>query len=284
MALTLRPSNLAAVERGVDDLNLPLSVPSGPPPEPFTELNPELNVEALELNVEIQPRAISELKSIGELNSRVVMDLRSIAAMTSEERDAYLSIPENFERAMSAMQNDLRTMTPEEMMQITAGLDDNPICEDASGRVLCERHKREICQICCTDQRVGNVLRARFKDREPSEADIAAVQAGFYAESDAFHAAMRARGLQVVGGTQRMQDLFDEFTGGRWKPQGGVKSTTRMPVHTCAACGAGGFPESPLQVCSRCRSVSYCSIACQKRAWKAHKPACRPPEVPSSSK
>lgn len=40
----------------------------------------------------------------------------------------------------------------------------------------------------------------------------------------------------------------------------------------CAApCGEGG---SPLQRCSRCRSVAYCGPACQRAHWKQHKGAC----------
>lgn len=167
-------------------------------------------------------------------------------------------------------------MTPEEMMHIVTALDDDPICEDSSGKVLCEKHKREVCQICCCDHRVGNVLRHRFHGRKLSESTIATVQAEFYAESDAFHAAMRARGLQVVGGTARMQELFDEFTGGRWKPVASVGKTDRVAVHVCAGCGTGGVQERPLLLCGRCRSVSYCSVGCQRKAWAEHKPACKP--------
>ena len=204
------------------------------------------------------------------------MSLRDVAAMLPAERDTFLSDPDNFKQALGSMRSDLGGMTYEEMMQVMTSLDDDPICKDSEGRTLCDKHKREVCQVCCIDHRVGNTLRVRFADRETSEKDIAAIQSEFYAESDAFHANMRARGIAVVGGTQRMQDLFDDFTGGRWAPSRGKASpkTQRMAFHSCAGCGVGGFADRPLLVCGRCRTVSYCSVDCQKQAWKKHKTTC----------
>eukprot|EP00662_Eupelagonemidae_sp_cell21_P057811 gene57811-biopygen43991 len=40
----------------------------------------------------------------------------------------------------------------------------------------------------------------------------------------------------------------------------------------CAGCGEKG---EKLRRCTGCRSVWYCSAACQKGHWLAHKPACR---------
>lgn len=37
----------------------------------------------------------------------------------------------------------------------------------------------------------------------------------------------------------------------------------------CASCG-----KSAALMCSRCKSVSYCSVECQARAFKAHKVPC----------
>ena len=42
-------------------------------------------------------------------------------------------------------------------------------------------------------------------------------------------------------------------------------------VRQCAHC-----PAVATMTCSRCRNSSYCSADCQKRAWKAHRPACIP--------
>ena len=42
-----------------------------------------------------------------------------------------------------------------------------------------------------------------------------------------------------------------------------------------AACAAAGCTsEEASSVCSRCKSVRYCSRECQRADWKAHKPAC----------
>ena len=44
-----------------------------------------------------------------------------------------------------------------------------------------------------------------------------------------------------------------------------------MAGEVCAACSAAG---SDLLQCSRCRAVSYCGPACQRRHWRAHKAQC----------
>ena len=41
----------------------------------------------------------------------------------------------------------------------------------------------------------------------------------------------------------------------------------------CQKCGGLGKPK--LLVCSSCKSVSYCSVDCQKADWKTHKGTCR---------
>lgn len=45
----------------------------------------------------------------------------------------------------------------------------------------------------------------------------------------------------------------------------------------CAACGATSKKDGqPLAVCSVCKSVGYCSTACQKADWKAvHRRECQ---------
>lgn len=42
----------------------------------------------------------------------------------------------------------------------------------------------------------------------------------------------------------------------------------------CSHCGAGG---SKLQRCAKCRLAYYCSPACQRAGWAAHRPHCRTP-------
>ena len=56
----------------------------------------------------------------------------------------------------------------------------------------------------------------------------------------------------------------------------------------CAACGGGAPPGKKLKRCTGCRQVSYCSVECQRAAWKAHKPFCvrvaaEPPPVKPSA-
>jgi uncharacterized Fe-S cluster-containing MiaB family protein len=53
---------------------------------------------------------------------------------------------------------------------------------------------------------------------------------------------------------------------------------------TCAACGyASGTSGAALKKCSRCKSVKYCSEACQRTHWRVHKPSCAAAAGPSAS-
>ena len=45
------------------------------------------------------------------------------------------------------------------------------------------------------------------------------------------------------------------------------------PEKRCQKCGGLGKPK--LLVCGSCKSVSYCSVDCQKADWKTHKGTCR---------
>jgi len=46
----------------------------------------------------------------------------------------------------------------------------------------------------------------------------------------------------------------------------------------CDKCGKRpGYDDPPLKVCSRCKKARYCSVDCQKAAWKEHKPGCKAP-------
>lgn len=47
--------------------------------------------------------------------------------------------------------------------------------------------------------------------------------------------------------------------------------------HVCKVCQARTKPDGGVLLqCSRCRSIKYCSVACQRKDWPIHKPACIP--------
>ena len=49
----------------------------------------------------------------------------------------------------------------------------------------------------------------------------------------------------------------------------------KLEESSCAECGAKPPGKKRLNRCVGCSIVEYCSIACQKKAWKGHKVACR---------
>ena len=52
-----------------------------------------------------------------------------------------------------------------------------------------------------------------------------------------------------------------------------------LPASQCSAVGClrtSAADGAPLQRCSRCMSVRYCSATCQRAHWKSHKPDCIP--------
>lgn len=51
-------------------------------------------------------------------------------------------------------------------------------------------------------------------------------------------------------------------------------------VTHCGSCKKGNVT---LSKCSRCKSVAYCSVACQKAAWPTHKATCKAPAAASGS-
>ncbi|TFY66981.1 hypothetical protein EVG20_g4108 [Dentipellis fragilis] len=54
-----------------------------------------------------------------------------------------------------------------------------------------------------------------------------------------------------------------------------LESIGRDPAaHKCSVCRGKGKPK--LKACTGCKKVRYCSEACQKKDWKAHKPKCKP--------
>ena len=54
--------------------------------------------------------------------------------------------------------------------------------------------------------------------------------------------------------------------------QGPKTKSGRSELYTCAFCGVSKTEK--LMICSRCKSISYCSKECQKSHWKAHKKEC----------
>ena len=55
-----------------------------------------------------------------------------------------------------------------------------------------------------------------------------------------------------------------------------VPASAAAPAKICAACGAPGARS----LCMRCREARYCSAACQRADWPAHKPRCAEPPLP----
>ncbi|CAJ1954642.1 unnamed protein product [Cylindrotheca closterium] len=51
-------------------------------------------------------------------------------------------------------------------------------------------------------------------------------------------------------------------------------SVIEYNLHRCAYCRQGS--ETPLMMCGRCKSYSYCSKECQRAHWKKHKEGCIP--------
>ena len=53
-----------------------------------------------------------------------------------------------------------------------------------------------------------------------------------------------------------------------------IARANQLRAMSCAQCGATGVK---LAACSTCRLAHYCSRACQRAGWKAHRPQCRAP-------
>ncbi|KAF1917896.1 hypothetical protein BDU57DRAFT_180412 [Ampelomyces quisqualis] len=51
---------------------------------------------------------------------------------------------------------------------------------------------------------------------------------------------------------------------------GGVDGSNEVNKNICAACGK----EGDLKRCSKCKSIGYCGVDCQRRNWKWHKRVC----------
>lgn len=57
----------------------------------------------------------------------------------------------------------------------------------------------------------------------------------------------------------------------------GAWSWSKHPpgLEHCAQCGTVERDSGAYQVCSRCKSTYYCSVACQRYAWPKHKRTCQ---------
>ena len=55
---------------------------------------------------------------------------------------------------------------------------------------------------------------------------------------------------------------------------GKLKAAKMCAAPGCNAGSMGGTCIGTMMKCSRCKSVLYCGVECQRRRWKAHKPAC----------
>ena len=57
-----------------------------------------------------------------------------------------------------------------------------------------------------------------------------------------------------------------------WDPSYEVKSSVNPKVGTCDFCSC----NRDLKRCGNCKSVCYCSVACQQASWEEHKKVCSP--------
>lgn len=72
---------------------------------------------------------------------------------------------------------------------------------------------------------------------------------------------------------ERVMGLQDKYVG--TSGEGQHAGETAETATACAACGGGSSASGgALQRCSRCHSVKYCSVACQRRHWQSHKAVC----------
>ena len=55
-------------------------------------------------------------------------------------------------------------------------------------------------------------------------------------------------------------------------PESEASRAPKAPDRQCSGCGK---VLSEMKLCSRCRAVWYCSHACQRAHWPAHKRACK---------
>lgn len=72
-----------------------------------------------------------------------------------------------------------------------------------------------------------------------------------------------AQGLRRCGDDERShmyRDLFETF---------------EKKYHMLKLCDQCVKPSLACRICERCKGATYCSVTCQKKHWKIHKPACQ---------
>ena len=73
-------------------------------------------------------------------------------------------------------------------------------------------------------------------------------------------------GIRVTGAPGSAEAPLARYLGDQRLPEPGAAAKQ------CSGCATPGLP---LKLCSACRTVAYCSVDCQRAAWKGHKAACR---------
>lgn len=102
---------------------------------------------------------------------------------------------------------------------------------------------------------------------------------------DAMSAVLLQEVLKAVDSIKITMEHMNRLEAG-WEPPDGDEISSRLSetltwdkaYDRCGTCGER--PNKKLLLCSRCLLIGYCSHACQKAAWKAHKKSCGRP-IPS---
>ena len=74
---------------------------------------------------------------------------------------------------------------------------------------------------------------------------------------------------RVIRAARRLMGKGNPFTRDVEKGMESVRKKL-CPGNVCAVCGRGGAKKT----CANCKGRVYCSVACQRRDWKDHKPTC----------
>ena len=131
-----------------------------------------------------------------------------------------------------------------------------------------ERHA-----VLLTPDRLGETMEVKKGPLPPSKnpALRKLFEMGAICEAWVWHALCQRRST-ILGTCAAVADEFRQEILGR---AGFGLARASM---ACSACGHGhlqGDPQKPVLMCAGCGLAGYCSAACQKRHWAAHKAACR---------
>eukprot|EP00983_Pelagomonas_calceolata_P102701 1158837-Pelagomonas_calceolata.AAC.1 len=77
---------------------------------------------------------------------------------------------------------------------------------------------------------------------------------------------------ELEGQQQQQQQQQNEQHSSECKLTAETARATSSSTHACAECG---MTDGGLQKCGGCGVVRYCSAACQRKAWPAHKKECK---------